>query len=214
MKTFAQYAVAVVVLLALAAAVNLATPSLNAANGGPTVTVANTPLPTQVVNLPAVQPVSGTVSIANLPSSQTVTVANPVLPVRNVDNPDRFPYQESEFAFPCTANDACNLDFATVPDGKRLVVTNVNGYVDVKNGTLPNCLVSSSFGGNNYATVFVPTTKGTVSSNSTRMVLNAQVLAYFGGGETPHLFCGLFGTGDSFPNGLNVSLVGHYVSLP
>lgn len=214
MKTLVHYGLALAILCALVVAVNLATPTLNASNGGPSVTIANTPLPTQVVNLPAVQAVSGTVAVSNLPSSQTVTVANSVLPVRNVDDPDRNPYQENEFAYPCTASDACNLDFATIPDGKRLVVTNVNGYVDVNNGTLPNCNLTSSFGGSQYPTVFVPATKGTLANGSTRMVLNAQVLAYFGPGETPHLFCGLYGTGDSFVGGIGVSLVGHYVTLP
>ena len=132
--------------------------------------------------------------------------------VQNVDEPGRNPYQEAQFVTCGTQN--CNFLYAVVPAGKRLVLTNVSGYVDVHGGTLPNTYVQSSFGGSPFATVFVPGIRGTVNSNSTRIVYNSQVTAYFGPGEQPSGFYGLFSTSDSFAAGGLMVLTGYYVNLP
>lgn len=133
--------------------------------------------------------------------------------VQNVDEPGRNPYQETQFVI-CGGPQNCNFSFAAVPAGKRLVLTNVNGFVDVKNGTLPNANVESSLGGSQYATVFVPGTRGTVNLGSTRVVYNSEVKAYFGPGEQPSGFYGLFSTSDTFVGGGLMTLTGYYVTLP
>lgn len=216
MKTLAPYGVAVTVLLALTAAINLAAPSLNAANGGPTVTVANTPLPTQVVNLPAVQTVNGTVSVANLPTAQTVSgtvaISNPVLPVRNLDEPGRNPYQETMFKT-CSGQGDCGFNYGTVPAGKRLVVTGIAGYVDVANGTYPNCFLQSIYGGTQYVSQPVPFVKSTAGANNTRFVVNQDIHGYFGAQEYPMFACTLFSTSDNFSGGLQISVTGYYVDV-
>ena len=132
--------------------------------------------------------------------------------IQNVDEPGRNPYQETQFA--TCAGQNCNFTFEPVPAGKRLVLTHVNGYVDVKGGTFPNSYLQSSFGGSQYATVFIPGEKGTVFSNSTRIVYNANVQAYFGPGEQPSAAYLLFSTPDLFNGGALLSLTGYYVSLP
>jgi len=84
----------------------------------------------------------------------------------------------------------------------------------VKGGTLPNNFVQSSFGGNQYADVFFPSTRGTVTPGATRMVTNEKVLAYFGPGEIPHGFQGLTSTTDTFASGGLMTLTGYYINLP
>jgi hypothetical protein len=133
--------------------------------------------------------------------------------VENVDEPGRNPYQETIFAT-CTGSQFCNQGFSMVPAGKRLVLTNISGYVDVTAGTLPNGDITSSLGGSQYATVFFTGVRGTVSSFGTRMVINQEIRAYFGPGETPHVFEGLVSTSDTFSDGANVMLSGYYVNLP
>lgn len=132
---------------------------------------------------------------------------------QNVDEPARNPYQEAIFAV-CTGSQFCNQNFSAVPAGKRLVVTNISGYADVTGGTLPNSNLTSSFGGSQYASVFFPGVRGTVSSFATRIVFNQEVRAYFGPGEAPHTFEGLVSTTDTFAGGAQIMLSGYFVSLP
>ena len=132
--------------------------------------------------------------------------------IQDVDEPGRNPYQEAQFVT-CAAQH-CNFSFSTVPTGKRLVLTNVSGYVDVVGGTLPNTYIQSSFGGSQYATVFVPGTKGTVFSAGTRIVYNSMVNAYFGPGEQPSGAYLLFSTSDSFSGSGLLVLTGYYVNVP
>ena len=136
--------------------------------------------------------------------------------VQNVDEPARNPYQESFFSYlgNCPAgNQFCNFNYSAVPAGKRLVITNISGYVDVTGGSLPNGTLGSSLGGNQYAQIFFTGTREYSSASSTRIVVNQQIRAYFGPGETPHLFAGLNGSTDSFAGAGSMSLSGYYVSL-
>jgi hypothetical protein len=134
--------------------------------------------------------------------------------VQNVDEPGRNPYQEVVFTI-CGGTQNCNFSFSIVPPGKRLVVTHVNGFIDVRNGTLPNANVESSFGGSQFASIFIPGVRQTASANSTRIVYNEAVLAYFGPGESPAGFYGLFSTTDTWPTngGGLMTLTGYYINL-
>jgi len=83
----------------------------------PNVNVSNTPTVT-VGNFPGTQPVSGSVQVGN-------DIAHPV-PVRDVDNPARQPFQAGGFA-PFSANETnVIVNIATVPTGKRLVIEHVS----------------------------------------------------------------------------------------
>src|SRR5713101_6940805 len=117
--------------------------------GGLAVNVVNTPLA-----------VTGSLGVSGTVQAQQSgiwnvgidnTASSPVL-VRNLDEPARNPYQEAIFAT-CTGSQFCNFDFSAVPAGMRLTVTNISGFVDVTNGTLPNANLTSSFGGNQFARV-------------------------------------------------------------
>lgn len=133
--------------------------------------------------------------------------------VQNVDEQGRNTYQETQFTT-CGGTQHCNFTFAVVPSGKRLVLKHVSGFADVVGGTLPNSYVQSSFGGNQYATIFFPGTRGTLNTSSTRIVYNSEVLGYFGPGEQPSGFFGLFSTSDSFTGGASLTLTGYYINLP
>jgi hypothetical protein len=134
--------------------------------------------------------------------------------VQNVDEPGRNPYQEAIFTT-CSGTQNCNFGFSIVPPGKRLVVTHVNGFIDVRNATLPNANLQSSLGGSQYASVFLTGVRNTVSAGSTRIVFNNEVLAYFGPGESPAGFYGLFSTTDSWPTNAGglMTLTGYYINL-
>jgi hypothetical protein len=137
---------------------------------------------------------------------------------QNIDEPGRNPYQESFFAYMtncAAASKFCNFTFSTVPAGKRLVITHVSAYVDVQNGMLPNCNLQSDFGGSQYAEAFFTGVRGPVSAGpSTRIFINQELQLYFGPGETPHGFCGLVSTTDSFSGAGNMELSGYYISNP
>lgn len=136
--------------------------------------------------------------------------------VQNIDEPARNPYQESFFSYlgNCNAGGQfCNFNYSAVPAGKRLVVTNISGYVDVTNGSLPNGVLTSSLGGSQYAQVFFTGTREYFNGSNTRIVIDQQVRAYFGPGETPHVFAGLVGSTDSFAGEGSIALSGYYITL-
>jgi hypothetical protein len=136
---------------------------------------------------------------------------------QNIDEPGRNPYQEYYFSGSATCGSGqkfCNFDYSTVPVGKRLVVTHVSGYVDVIGGMLPNCNIQSSFGGSQYAEAFFTGVRGPVTSVSTRIFINQDLLMYFGPNETPHTFCGLVSTSDNFAGAGNIELSGYYITNP
>jgi hypothetical protein len=165
--------------------------------------------PVRIVS-PLPLPIAGSTSIAG--AVQVVNGSSSPLLVRNMDEPALNPYQEKKFSL--CAGEFCNLpDYSVVPAGKRLVITDVSGYVDVQGGTLPNSYLQSSYGGDQYAVVFFPLVKGTTSASGTRMVVNQHTMAFFGPGEVPHMFFGLTGTSDSFSGGAQLMLTGYYVNI-
>jgi hypothetical protein len=162
------------------------------------------------------------------PLTLTLTLAVAVVPwlaapahaqraaiVQSVDEPGRNPYQESIANTNCRTTQFCNFAFATVPAGKRLVLTNISGYVDTGVGTFPNGIVQSSLGGSAYATLHFTGTRGSqAGSLGFRMYINEQVLAYFGPGESISGFYGLSSTTDTFSGGSRLTLTGYYINLP
>jgi hypothetical protein len=136
---------------------------------------------------------------------------------QNIDEPGRNPYQEQIFssAANCAAGTKfCNFNYSIVPANKRLVITNVSGYVDTQEGMLPNCNMQSNFGGSQYAAAFFTGVRGPTFNGGTRIFVNVPTKAYFGQGETPHLFCGLVSTTDNFVGGGEMVISGYYVDNP
>lgn len=136
---------------------------------------------------------------------------------QNIDEPGRNPYQESYFSYlnDCAAaSKFCNFNFSVVPAGKRLVITHVSAYVDIQNGQLPNCNIQSNFGGSQYAVAFFTGVRGPTSTGSTRIFINQDLQMYLGPGETPHAFCGLVSTSDTFAGAGNMELSGYFIQNP
>lgn len=134
--------------------------------------------------------------------------------VQSIDEPGRNPYQETLSNTSCRGTTVCSFNFATVPAGKRLVLTNISGYVDTGAGTLPNGFVSSNFGGNAYATLAFTGVRGPTSGLGTRMFVNHSVQAYFGPGESPNGLFHINGSGDIMSGGALLMLSGYFVNVP
>ena len=132
--------------------------------------------------------------------------------VQSVDEPGRNHYQEVLSDLGCRGSTVCSFSFGTVPAGKRLVVTQIAGYVDTANGTLPNGFLQSSFGGSAYATLPFTGTRGPATPLGTRIFINNGVLAYFGAGENPRATYQVFS--DSMSGGALMMLTGYYVIAP
>jgi hypothetical protein len=133
--------------------------------------------------------------------------------VQSVDEPARNPYQETIANVTCRGNTVCSFTFTTVPAGKRLVVSNIAGYLDSSGGGLPNCFLNSGFGGSNFASLPFTGVRGPSTALGVRILLTHSVLAYFGPGEPVSAFCQA-SLGETLSGGAQIMLTGHYVNLP
>jgi hypothetical protein len=130
--------------------------------------------------------------------------------VENIDEPGRNPYQNQAFTN-CSGVqfDDCDLTFTTVPAGKRLVLTNITGFIDTT-GVFPNCNIQSHYADNNFGAVFFSGTAGTAYEGITRYFVNIPTVTCYGAGETPKLDCS---SSDRFI-AVDMALTGYYVSVP
>lgn len=132
--------------------------------------------------------------------------------VQSVDEPGRNPYQETLSDTTCRGTTICVFDFASVPAGKRLVVTHISGYIDTASGVPPNGFFRSGFGGTAYATVPFTGVRGPTSALGVRHFINQPVQAYFGVGETPRGTMQIIG--DLASGGALLMVSGYYVNVP
>ncbi len=162
-----------------------------------------------------------------LPASLALSLAAALLPwaspavaqtraalVQSIDEPGRNPYQETQSNTTCRGTTVCGFNFAAVPAGKRLVLTNISGYVDTGAGALPNGFVSSGFGGSAYATIPFTGVRGATSALGTRIFINHSVRAYFGPGEPINGTYHVNGSGDTMSGGALLMLTGYFVNVP
>lgn len=154
------------------------------------------------------------VAAAGLLSATPVLAQTRAALVQSIDEPGRNPYQETLSDLGCRGSTVCSFNFATVPAGKRLVITHIAGYVDTATGSLPNCFLHSSIGGSGYPTLPFTGARGSITPLGTRIVINHEVLAYFGAGENPRGTYQVFGSGESMSGGALLMLTGYYVNLP
>jgi hypothetical protein len=143
--------------------------------------------------------------------------------VQNVDEPARNPYQDGA-AFSqgsgCSGT-FCNVYFATVPAGKRLVITNITGVVYVASpGVLqPLTLVHD---GAPAPAVPIPTVQqagifpGPSGQAEGIFDVNAPVRIYFDSGTAPHVIASASGSiaVDTGYTASQIFLSGYYVSIP
>lgn len=154
-----------------------------------------------------------TLACAGLLASPAAQAQTRAAIVQSIDEPARNPYQEVQANTTCRNTTVCSFNFAVVPAGKRLVVTNIAGYVDTSGGGLPNCFLSSGFGGSAYASVPFSGVRGSTSGLGTRILLTHGVTAYFGPGEPVSIFCQP-SSGETMSGGAQIMLSGHFVNLP
>ena len=117
--------------------------------------------------------------------------------VRNQDEPGRNPYTEQQV---CNAFN-CNLTFAPVPAGQRLVLTSVNFALLGVSGS-PLVVLN----GPGTQVRLIP---GTMSGPF--QVGNVPVVAYFDAGQQPALECATVPCGNS---GFEAVLSGYFITLP
>lgn len=124
-------ALSALLLMNLAAA---AGPSLAQASGsgppnGLNVNVLNTPLPVTGT-------VSGQVSVVGMPNVVVTNTPATAVPTRDLNSPARQPYM---FSGSCESNNSnsCQIRTPPVPAGKRLVLQQVNGSMQLFGNSLP-----------------------------------------------------------------------------
>jgi hypothetical protein len=143
--------------------------------------------------------------------------------VQSVDEPARNPYQDGATfsqGSGCSGT-FCNVYFATVPAGKRLVITNVTGVVYVVSpGVLqPLNLVHD---GASAPAMPIPTVlqagtfPGPLGQQEGMFGVNAPVRIYFDAGTAPHLLASASSSiaGDTGYTASQIFLSGYYVSVP
>jgi len=183
------------------------------------VNVSNT-VPVQVTNTVQVQ---GTVDIGtptvNLGSGTNLKLdtSSPV-PVRDVDNPERrlimlttsyvaVGSASLSVPVPNPVNPSLVNPYI-VPNGKRLVLDYVSGYVSIPAGRLPRSLELDIFGGNPppYDVSLIPYV--TNLTDSTLIHFSQPVRAYADAGSQIALFFGMDGTGSMTTS---VQMTGHLI---
>jgi hypothetical protein len=132
--------------------------------------------------------------------------------VQSVDEPGRNPYQERLTDNTCIGSSICRYQFAQVPVGKRLVVTQISGQFDTTGGKPPHGILHT--GGFGPTTAFVPISGVLVTDGNfgVRYMINQQVLAYFGAGESVKASFTVHQDQFSLVNSLMLS--GYYINLP
>jgi hypothetical protein len=177
------------------------TGTLRAADGGPTVTVGGPlPLPTTAAqsgawnvgitgtpNVAATQSGVWNVGISGTPN---VSVNNHVA-VRNVDEKGRVPYMQTAFQNCSPASGLCDMNFAAVPAGKRLVVEHVSANIGLNPGSGLNATFLAAPGGMFFS---LP---GRAMATPTLIGVNEQVLAYYEAGQAPLYRLAFAAVGDS-----------------
>jgi len=115
--------------LAAAAGPSLAQSSASGPPNGLNVNVLNAPLPVTGT-------VSGQVSVVGMPNVVVTNTAATAVPTRDLNSPARQPYM---FFGSCESNNSnsCQIKTAPVPAGKRLVIQQVNGSMQLFGNSLP-----------------------------------------------------------------------------
>ena len=227
MKQLGRIILIAIGFIALAAVLSSIPNRPAAASGGAPVNVLNTPLPVQgtvgVNNFPANQPVSGTVSVGNTPN---VNVANtPTVNLAggssfNVSNPqdsqsNPAPLVTLEAAQPY--EDTCNVsmrpgdvggtcNFQTVPNGKRLVIQEVDAFLSIDSGLKPVALVLETPQPHNLTATFMASS---VFQDS--FATHQETHLYVGKNLTPKCAVGLNVALSTAFSSLNCQLSGYLV---
>lgn len=139
--------------------------------------------------------------------------------VQDRDEPGRSPYTQTLSAIPpatdCDGN-LCLVRFATVPAGKRLVVTHASGQLVANTDGSANPFVIATMmtysGGVAFPYLYLPVAQpyGAPSSTSSGFIVSSPVMQFYEAGTAPLM---LGSTSGTF-NAVVFSLVGYFVSVP
>lgn len=188
MRKFGKPLRLVLCVSVLAIALGVPSSSPTQAAGPPSgldVTVTNTPLPVQgtvnVGNLPSTQSISGSVSITGTPNVSVVNPPSSPVPIRDVDNAPREPFETGiNLAIAC-GDIVADLSFP-VPQGKRLVIQHValqsGQRVPLSGGNfVKRAEIKTNFGGDlvEHPLNLVPQASG---ASPTAFVADHPLLAY------------------------------------
>lgn len=219
-------------LFLLAAMVVAPTPSHS--SGSAPVTVVNTPLPVQgtigVNNLPAVQSVSGTVSVGNTPNvnvantpavsvtntpsvtvSGTASVSNAVdqgnNPIPLLVSPQGQPYMDS-----CQSNTSLHFascDFHVVPAGQRLLIQFISLESLAAGGTVYEASTGGVLNGSSIS-IFLPLSNGITGDDGyLRQMAAAPITSYVDANFATG--CAVTATGSSTAVAVRCALSGYLV---
>lgn len=119
-------------------------------------------------------------------AAKEVLVINPSsqpLPVRDVDNPARQPFQKEILVNLDPGSDTGEDDVVTVPPGKRLVVEHASATGFVPVGQKLRVFVLSRFNSQLTSVALVATPQGTIDNGRDVFVASDQVRLYAGSGD-------------------------------
>lgn len=190
MKRFGRALAVALGIAVLASAVSLVPQKNATADGGAPVNIIS-PLPL---------PVTGTVGVNNFPATQNVSITNPSVPVsgtvqanvsfpsslpmHNLDDPGRIPYQSSaDMTGKCPTGPSlgCFFFFASVPSEHRLVAQHVSGIIQAGNLSVSVSLGSGGVAGT--ASIFFPP----LNTSAGVSEFDQQVLVYFDQNQLPQI---------------------------
>ena len=216
-------AAAVLAGLALIGSLMNSHPAVLQAAGGPTVTIDPSQLPLHVTGATTVTgavTVAGTVAATQsgpwnvgITGTPTVTLASGAsVQARNVDEPGRNPFQVSVQTYfnsaPC-GTFACDFNLGQVPNGKRLVITNISGQVWVTSGVASGVNLNTHSSAN---ATDIPVSVVAFNPTTNICGLNATLKLFFDAGDTLYLNVPVSGQLTAQTGYITVS--GYYVSLP
>ena len=141
-------------------------------------TVLNTPLA-----ITGTVTTSGSVTVAN-PQTKVVNPATSPALTSSVDDPGRIAYQAIQSKSGCS--NLCQIEFAAVPLGKRLVIQHVSGSLGL-NGPPKSVVVNlakDNVANSGVSAFFTPVVAG-AATNSFASVFDQPVLFYIDAGGKP-----------------------------
>ncbi len=159
-------------------------------------------------------PVAGNVGITNTPTVQVSNAFNSPLPVRDVDNPARQPFQrELDPLIPAGSFTAS--DSLTVPAGKRLVIEFASATINTTSGTKMWVRIQTTTSGSTNAHTLVPELQGPFSADNSDFFVAAQPMKVFADPATQVIvITSVLGGVANSNSGAAVVMSGYLVDVP
>jgi len=123
--------------------------------------------------------------------------------VQDRDEPGRDPFQQISSTDDCIGESFCSVSFTPVPEGKRLVLTQMTIESSVANANVP---------------IYVRVTNNlsaratfTITNTSTPRIATFPIMLFMSAGQTPTANGFTFDT--EFQASFSITLVGYYITL-